>query len=742
MMTTDELSSSELRTDQLPNKRDTQRHPMTIRSFVQDSIASTPADRKHLVTTGVCVLATILAFFMALVLIKNFYLKHRRIQSIHHPPAMVSEPGMEELHDTSAHRPFDPSAFEGLITLGSMESIEKRAVTERHPDGPSGIIVGLLGSPMWETRMVREMGEHRWRQRRETRSRSLPSRGRGPHSLRTTHPGSARSSSMGDRYARSAASSLSRERHTYRRSRTIDSRHSSMTNGSASRVLDGSQHAQQVSIDGDVFSGPTVVLLPSRPSARRPVMDSVPETNAEDGSDKFLPTSPTFSFSESFPQLPYFPSPPTATPTPIIVAPVIVNPHPIIEKPSEISVCLTELEDTFKRLITSFETRAKSPTEVDKRISLPSVFDEPFSDALPPSLLLKHEIPNQAEEELQDVHESCFSGSESLAIPHPESFLPITGNNETEIYNSETKGLFTIQETENTCVDNKCTTPAKTPKPSRPALKTLPFQISNRQLNRVYSHVPYPLVAPPPPSPAVPAIRARAPGMRPRAKGKENRTQLKTVVVKVRDRDAQMRSKGKRIPLHFVDSAKPAVSSPLCSLAFSPGSTAAALSTSSVTPGSVPPPDVSSGTGLGNDGDSSLPPGETPKDAKETVTTSSNGPSLVAADDQLVEDDIGDTTTSAPKSAGEHYDVDGELQRVPNQSAGNEGASDLSTISEGTTFTEAAEIIGGAPVCECVENVECHADIADASPDENGPAFGPRSFWKDEAEIQEKPNEP
>ncbi|TDL13738.1 hypothetical protein BD410DRAFT_368838, partial [Rickenella mellea] len=201
-------------------------------------------------------------------------------------------------------------------------------------------------------------------------------------------------------------------------------------------------------------------------------------------------------------------------------------------------------------------------------------------------------------------------------------------------------------------------------------------------------------------------------------------------------------SKGKRIPLHFVDSAKPAVSSPLCSLAFSPGSTAAASSTTSVTPSLGASQGISSGTDLGNDAGSSLSPGGTPKCTEEPVVTCRNGTLLVASDGRLVEDDIGDKPTSAPESAGQVFDVDGEHQRGPDQSAGKEGASDLSTISEGTTFTDAAEIIGGAPVCECAESVECHADIADASPDENGPAFGPRSFWKDEAEIQEKPNEP
>lgn len=146
----------------------------------------------HALSIGLSVLATMIILLAFLGLVKWIYLKYRRIRMIHNIQDMLSpstldmaEGGLDTFSQSRRGRSgergqgnirdilidIDPL---GAPPRGSsrQDKCPSRASNgSRRSPVPSptpGIIVGLLGSPAWETRMRREMDDHQWRQRRAT----------------------------------------------------------------------------------------------------------------------------------------------------------------------------------------------------------------------------------------------------------------------------------------------------------------------------------------------------------------------------------------------------------------------------------------------------------------------------------------------------------------------------------------------------------------------------------------------
>lgn len=91
---------------------------------------------------------------------KIWYLKYRRIQTIHDVPASLSK--IPSVRDEER----DVTGSDNSVAQSRKHSSWLPTSQELKRSSAPGILVGCLGSPEWETNMVRTVADHQWRQRR------------------------------------------------------------------------------------------------------------------------------------------------------------------------------------------------------------------------------------------------------------------------------------------------------------------------------------------------------------------------------------------------------------------------------------------------------------------------------------------------------------------------------------------------------------------------------------------------
>ena len=128
----------------------------------RDMFSTLTSGQSQQVIDGLAVMAGVLGGFLLIVLLKLYYLKYRRVETIHRISAFIAS----ERSSTRACSSVSPVAgMDGLVDLHPMQpggTDKKRSILSL----PEGFVVGFLGSPSWETRIRREMDDHRWRERR------------------------------------------------------------------------------------------------------------------------------------------------------------------------------------------------------------------------------------------------------------------------------------------------------------------------------------------------------------------------------------------------------------------------------------------------------------------------------------------------------------------------------------------------------------------------------------------------
>ena len=130
---------------------------------------------------GISIFFGALLLLLAFLVIKLCYLKHRRIQTIHRAPVpdeKISSENDEEQESGESRLGSEKSVAQDqkrsswLSRLSSGGSERKTInggsihVGDVNRHSAPGIVVGFLGSPDWETNMVRKVADHQWRQRR------------------------------------------------------------------------------------------------------------------------------------------------------------------------------------------------------------------------------------------------------------------------------------------------------------------------------------------------------------------------------------------------------------------------------------------------------------------------------------------------------------------------------------------------------------------------------------------------
>ncbi|KAL5480277.1 hypothetical protein ACEPAI_1547 [Sanghuangporus weigelae] len=138
-------------------------------------------------------LACVTSLLLILLILKATYLKNRRLRTIHELPSLCA--AWSEVEDEESTDDHVLPRFEDVhagVDLHSMQSRFCRRAPERSSslssksepvhrqlrDSLPGVLVGMLGSPDWETRMQREFANHQWRLRRESHNLSIRSQHR------------------------------------------------------------------------------------------------------------------------------------------------------------------------------------------------------------------------------------------------------------------------------------------------------------------------------------------------------------------------------------------------------------------------------------------------------------------------------------------------------------------------------------------------------------------------------------
>lgn len=138
------------------------------------------------VAIGVSLLFAAVAILLILLVIKICYMKHRRVETIHQAPVPLAEPPgknviMEQQEimnervargtiTSASRRSYTPHSSICASKSGkSAKSVADSGRARGRPESVTGILVGLFGSPEWETSMAREWADHQWRQRRALR---------------------------------------------------------------------------------------------------------------------------------------------------------------------------------------------------------------------------------------------------------------------------------------------------------------------------------------------------------------------------------------------------------------------------------------------------------------------------------------------------------------------------------------------------------------------------------------------
>ncbi|KAL5500912.1 hypothetical protein ACEPAH_9299 [Sanghuangporus vaninii] len=156
-------------------------------------------------------LACVTSLLLVLLILKATYLKNRRLRTIHELPSLCaawSEGEDEESTDDHVVPRFgDVRAGADLHSMqnrfcrraserSSALSSKSEPVHRQLRDSLPGVLVGMLGSPDWETRMQRELANHQWRLRRESRNLSIKSHRHTWHSRQScTYPHNSMASS-------------------------------------------------------------------------------------------------------------------------------------------------------------------------------------------------------------------------------------------------------------------------------------------------------------------------------------------------------------------------------------------------------------------------------------------------------------------------------------------------------------------------------------------------------------------
>ncbi|EJD00584.1 uncharacterized protein FOMMEDRAFT_159330 [Fomitiporia mediterranea MF3/22] len=132
-------------------------------------------------------LMSVVFIFLALLSVKVTYLKQRRLQTIHELPTLLvsihEEDDQDNIFgypptgevDNENHGLSVQSHTTRLVSKYSNVTHSSNKVTynvRRRPESAPGVLVGMLGSPDWETNMQRELANHHWRLRSESRSSS------------------------------------------------------------------------------------------------------------------------------------------------------------------------------------------------------------------------------------------------------------------------------------------------------------------------------------------------------------------------------------------------------------------------------------------------------------------------------------------------------------------------------------------------------------------------------------------
>ncbi|KAL5512402.1 hypothetical protein ACEPAG_3394 [Sanghuangporus baumii] len=170
-------------------------HPMALElTELREQLSETRVSTSSHVAPLAAPLACVTSFLLILLILKTAYLKNRRLRTIHELPSICaawSEAEDEESMDNHVLPRLED--VRAGVDLHSMQSRFCRRAPERSSslssksepvhlqlrDSLPGVLVGMLGSPDWETRMQRELANHQWRLRRE--SHNLPNRSRHRH---------------------------------------------------------------------------------------------------------------------------------------------------------------------------------------------------------------------------------------------------------------------------------------------------------------------------------------------------------------------------------------------------------------------------------------------------------------------------------------------------------------------------------------------------------------------------------
>ncbi|KAL5522233.1 hypothetical protein ACEPAF_2090 [Sanghuangporus sanghuang] len=138
-------------------------------------------------------LACVTSLLLILLILKATYLKNRRLRTIHELPSLCAAwSEVEDEESTDDHVLPRFGDVRAGADLHSMQTRLCRRASERSSalssksepvhrqlrDSLPGVLVGMLGSPDWETRMQRELANHQWRLRRESRNLSIKSQHR------------------------------------------------------------------------------------------------------------------------------------------------------------------------------------------------------------------------------------------------------------------------------------------------------------------------------------------------------------------------------------------------------------------------------------------------------------------------------------------------------------------------------------------------------------------------------------
>lgn len=140
------------------------------------------------IAVGVPIIGAAVVIAVFLGIIKLCYLKQRRIKTIHEIPvsleaALLEEDKSSELStptppgrplsvtaDATSARSHRASQRSSFFSRSSQRSHSRSRSHSRRSSALTGILVGMLGSPDWETDMQRRLADHVWRERVASRS--------------------------------------------------------------------------------------------------------------------------------------------------------------------------------------------------------------------------------------------------------------------------------------------------------------------------------------------------------------------------------------------------------------------------------------------------------------------------------------------------------------------------------------------------------------------------------------------